>query len=585
MRRRLPAGVVTLAVGFLLGLGVLFAWRRSHPDMEASGVARVAVLPFENLGSPEDEYFADGITDEVRGKLAGLPRLQVIARSSSSQYKNTDKGAQQIGRELGVEYLLTGTIRWVKDVGGRSRVRVSPELVRVATSSTKWQQPFEAPLTDVFEVQADIAARVAQALGIALGRADREQLAGRPTQNLEAYDAFLRGEKVGPALSTIDPIAVRRAITYYERAVALDSTFALAWAQLSRAYSHIYAYDHPSPEGASAAHMAAQRALTLEPGRPDGLLALGDYYSSVLADHARALEQYDHGRRLAPKDARLLTGAASSEMSLGRWRVAVEHLRAAEVLDPRSIDTMWRLSVGFVCLRRYPEALAAAERAMVVGPGNLTAIELRVIVELAQGHLDGAQGVLRAVSGKVDPTELVTFFAAYQDLYWVLDDLQQQLLLRLTPAAFGDNRGSWGLALAQTHALRGNLARAHAYGDSARVALEAQLRDAPEHPQLHALLGLALGYMGKRAEAIREGKRGVSITPISKDALFGAYNEHQLVRIYLLAGDPEKALDHLQRLLQLPYFLSPDWLKIDPSFDPLRDNPRFQRLVRRRSPS
>jgi tetratricopeptide (TPR) repeat protein len=204
---------------------------------------------------------------------------------------------------------------------------------------------------------------------------------------------------------------------------------------------------------------------------------------------------------------------------------------------------------------------------------------LKAIVYLAQGDLTGARAVIGAVSREVDPTELVAFLAAYQDLYWVLDDAQQRLLLRLSPAGFNNNRASWGLALAGTHALRGDQARARAYGDSARLAFEAQLREAPRHPQLHALLGVALAYLGERARAIREGKRGVSITPVSKDALFGAYNEHQLVRIYLLVGDPEKALDHLEPLLKVPYFLSPGWLRIDPMFDPLRANPRFQRLV------
>ena len=172
----------------------------ARPEAGAAGPKRLAVLPFENLGRPEDEYFADGVTDEVRGKLAALPGLEVTARTSSGQYKQTTKSPQQIGRELGVDYLLTGTVRWEKDTGGQSRVRVSPELVQVSTASTKWQAPFDAPLTDVFQVQADVAARVAEALGVALGAGERERLAEQPTENLAAYDAFLKGEEAAGKL-------------------------------------------------------------------------------------------------------------------------------------------------------------------------------------------------------------------------------------------------------------------------------------------------------------------------------------------------------------------------------------------------
>ena len=203
---------------------MLLAWLRTRPEAGTAGPKRLAVLPFENLGRPEDGYFADGVTDEVRGKLAALPGLEVIARTSSVQYKETTKSPQQIGRELGVDYLLTGTVRWEKDAGGPSRVRVSPELVQVSTASTKWQAPFEAPLTDVFRVQADVAARVAEALGVALGAGERERLAERPTENLAAYDAFLKGEEATGGLA-LDLAAYRRAIDYYERAVALDSNF------------------------------------------------------------------------------------------------------------------------------------------------------------------------------------------------------------------------------------------------------------------------------------------------------------------------------------------------------------------------
>ena len=198
---------------------------------------------------------------------------------------------------------------------------------------------------------------------------------------------------------------------------------------------------------------------------------------------------------------------------------------------------------------------------------------------LAQGDLEGARRVIADAPPSVEPTALVTFFANYWDLFWVLDDGQQRLLLRLPPGAFDGDRGAWGLVRAQTHFVRGDTAMARVYADSARLGLEQTLADTPDDPQRRMLRGLALAYMGRKAEAIREGERGLALLPPSGDGYTGPYLEHQLARIYILAGEPEKALDRLEPLLRAPYYLSPGWLRIDPTFDPLRKHPRFRKLV------
>ncbi len=578
--RRVPRALATLALGILVGAGVLLAWLRARPEPGAAGPKRLAVLPFENLGQRDDDYFADGVTDEVRGKLAALPGLEVIARTSSVQYKQTTKSPQQIGRELGVQFLLTGTVRWekAKPSGGTSRVRVSPELIQVTTASTKWQAPFEAPLTDVFQVQGQIAGRVAEALGVALGAGEQERIRERPTQNLAAYDAFLRGEEAADGLPGLDQAALRRARDYYERAVTLDSSFALAWAQLSRAYSFLYwnAPDHSA--AAMAAQRAAERSLTLAPKGADGYLALGNYYEMVRYDAPRALEQYTKGRQLAPKDARLLAWAGWAEFLLRRVDEGIAHMREAEVLDPRRVEIAHSLTWPLLTRRRYAEALSTAERARALAPSNLWAIVTVTSVHLAQGDLAGARSVLRAVPVDVDTAALVAQ-VAMADLYWVLDDEQQQQLLRLSPEAFGGDRAAWGLALAQTNALRGAQALARAYADSARVAFEARLRDVPEDAPTHAYLGLALAFLGRRAEAVHEGERGVELLPVSRNAAQGADLLRMLALTHLIVGESEPALDRLESLLKIPYYLSPGWLKIDPNFAPLRGNPRFERLV------
>ena len=577
--RRFPL-TAALAIGFVLGLGVLFGWLRSHgrADESPAGSKRLAVLPFENLGATEDEYFADGVTDEVRGKLASLSGLQVIARSSSGQYKKTSKTPQEIGRELGVDYLLTGTVRWEKGAAG-NRVRVSPELIRVGTATTTWQQPFDASITDVFQVQADIAGRVAEALDVALGAPQKKTLAEKPTENLAAYEAYLKGEEAAEGLAVADPRAIRRAIDYYGQAVALDSAFVQAWVQLSRAHSSFYIVGTPAPAVADAARDAAERAQRLAPERPEIQLALGDYQQFVRNDAAAALAAYEAGLRKAPANAELLSATGRVEQSLGRWQASAGRYAKANAVDPRSVLNARRQGVALLWLRRYPEADAAFDRGLAISPSTLLLYSGKAMVRLAQGNLQGAQAVLRSIPPDVEPTAVVTDLATYWDLFWVLDDDQQRLLLRLSPSAFDDDRGAWGIALAATHALRGERGQARAYADSAAAAFEEQIKATPDNAQLYVLLGTALAYAGRKDDAVRQGKLALEKLPISKDAYQGAYIQHQLARIYIMVGEPDKALDYLEPLLGLPYYLSPRWLGIDPEFEPLRSNPRFQRLV------
>jgi Flp pilus assembly protein TadD len=439
-------------------------------------------------------------------------------------------------------------------------------------------------MTDVFQVQADIADQVAQALNVALGDSTKHELASKPTQSLPAYEAYLRGEAASQGMSVFDPPSLRRAIAAYEQAVALDSTFIRAWAQLARARAALYGsstqYQSSTQSAAAAAEArsAAEQALALAPTSPEGHQALGMYYLA-LRDYPRAFTEDSIALALAPGNAELLAAVGGAETGLGRWEAARRHLEQAARLDPRSAIPSGYLGYVSLYTRHYPEAERALDHALQLAPANLGIRHTRVRVALAQGDLPGAQAVLRATPKDVNPTALVQYMATYNDLMWVLDDTQQRLLLRLTPSAFDGDRADWGGTYAQTYALRGDSAKARAYADSARVAYEQLVRTAPQNGPLHAFFGLTLAYLGQKAAAIREGKRGVALLPISRDAAGGAYLHHYLVRIYILVGEPEKALDELEPLLKIPYYLSPGWLKIDPNFAPLRGNPRFERLV------
>ena len=347
---------------------------------------------------------------------------------------------------------------------------------------------------------------------------------------------------------------------------------------MSRAHSLIYSNGTPSLESRRRALEAAQRALRLSPNHYQGYLALGDYYSSVLLDYPRALREYESGLRIAPNHGELLGGTALAEISVGRLEEALKHYRRAESLDPRSLTIARRIAHAYLRLKRYPEAVTAADRSIALSPGNPGVLENKVMAYLGMGDLDRAREVVRTAGPSYDPTALAINFGNFFDLYWVLPQDLQELLLRLTASAF-DDRATWAIIRAQLLHYRGDLAQARVYADSARLGMEDRLRGTPDDAQSYVFRGLALAYLGRKAEAIADGEHAVRLVPSDKDAYFGPYLQHQLVRIYILVGEPDKAMDRLEPLLKMPYFLSPAWLRIDPNFDPLRSNPRFRKLV------
>jgi eukaryotic-like serine/threonine-protein kinase len=565
--RRLWIGAVSLVATLTVVWGVMRAGRRSTEGANAP-VAQVAlaVLPFEAGTDSATAYFAEGLTSEVRTRLSSLSELRVMASASSNQYRGNTGSLADVGRELGVAYLLTGKVLASIDSTGTRRLRVSPELVDVRTNSSVWSSSYQASLTDVFAVQGDIAQRVASAMGVALGSSSKAALTSLPTRSMAAYDAFLRAEAVSQQRSVRDPPTLRRALTAYLDAARLDSTFLLAWARGVNVGSTLWFNRPPDAALKDTLRMMVERALRIDPRSPATFSAVGDYQLLVGQNSEQAIAALEQGLRAAPDDPALLGSISTANRTVGRWAESREQLERLVVLDPRSTSAWNSLGRTRLWTRDYPAARAAYTRALELTPGSLGARQNMAMVWLAQGRLDSAQAVIRATPKTVSREALVAFFGTYWDLAWALDDADQRLLLTLLPDAFDGDVGNWGLVLAQAHHVRGNVERAKVYADSAQRAILARRDQAPDDWQQLLLRGLALAYAGRKAEAIEEGERAVALRPLARDANFGAYALFTMARIYALVGETEKAKVALEKVLAVPMYASRAWVSLDPAF-------------------
>ncbi|MBI4161789.1 MAG: tetratricopeptide repeat protein [Acidobacteria bacterium] len=543
----------------------------------------IVVLPFENLGRPEDEYFADGISDEITARLARISGLGVIARTSAMQYKGSKKSVRDIGEELGVDYILEGTVRWEHLADAPSRVRVTPKLVRASDATHLWAEVYEEPLAGVFRIQSGIAERVAEATDLTLPEPERRALRAAPTGDLDAYDDYLRGNEYHFRSYRQEDFEIARRM--YERAVERDPNFALAHAQLSVTHSLMYWFHHDrSEERLARAKAAVDQALALDPTLPEAHLALGLYYYRGHLDYDRALAEMEIARKGMPGSADVMLALGSVRRRQGRWDQAIEDFRAAVRLDPRSAWMNLNHGETYSLVRDYPEARHYLERAT-----SLTPEWGEAYVGLARVHLaqEGATRRARAVleGGSRIPSVAGDRMVVHEQL--VLDLLDRDfegLLDRLETVSwtvFYDQYEFQPTALLHAYASAGmgraDLAREHY--DSARALLEQEIREHPDDSRLHSALGIAYAGLGLREEAIRAGRRGVELLPIEREAWRGAYRVEELARIQAMVGEHDAAIENLDLLLSRPSQLSVARLRLDPAWDPLRDHPRFKKLL------
>jgi serine/threonine protein kinase len=573
-RKTLPLAVTGLAVLILI-VGYFALFSKKEPE---SGRKMLAVLPFENLGAPEQEYFAAGITDEITTQLAKVSGLGVISRTSVLPYKNTDKTIQQIGKELGVQYLLEGTILWDKSEV-TNRVRINPQLIRVKDGTHVWAESYDRVLEQIFALQSDIADKVASALDITLIETEKRSIAAKPTENLEAYEYYLRGEdcrnnRVRDICNSID---------MYEKAVEIDPTFALAYARLSVEHSFQYwAYYDRTDERLNKAKEAVDRALELKPDLPEAHMALGYYYYWGSWDYDRALVQFAIAQKGQPNNSDLLAAIGYVQRRLGKFQQAVTNLKKAAELDPRSQDKAQEVAYTYRIMRKYAEAVYYIDRAISLAPDWPVAYSEKVwLCLLSEGDTKKARKVLQEATGKADRSQVVTGLVELD----VLDGNYQTALDRLPgPTEFTDEYGGndtavYFLTKAKIYGLLNRPESKLACYDSASIILERKVQSRPGEAPFHSYLGIAYAGLGHKEEAIREGKKGVELLPVSKDAIDAPTFVQILAQIHVMVGDYDSAIDQLEYLLSIPSYISIPYLRIDPTWAPLRNHSRFQKLL------
>lgn len=575
--------IIAIVAAIIIALLGFQLYQRYWQDTSEISRRMMAILPFENLGNPEDQYFADGITEEITSRLSMISGLGVISRTSSRKYAGTEKSIEEIGSELGVDYIIEGTVRWARTENGRERVRITPQLIRVSDDTHLWAKPYNRVIEDIFAIQAEIANDVAEALDITLLGSERERVSTPLTRNLEAYNEYMRGRYYAtrPHFSTENWNSM---IDSYERAVEIDPGFALVHAELARAHAGLrYYLSDLSPERADMARRSAERALELTPISPKVHVALASYHLYLERDTEAAMNEIELAEQKLHRDAELLKVKGEIHSARGRFKEAVNAFSQAFELSPRDPSIQVELAICRWVEREYPEAQKAAEKAIELAPGEMWSHLAVVLVDLSWkgGSERGIEELDRVERDHPWPVFLRYYNLMLRGKY--RDALESLKLLSDDWLRIKICSRPKSLFSAIAHEKLGDREAALRLYGQARDTLEAELGKWPDDPRLHSALGIAYASLGRGEEAVREGRRAMELLPISRDAFYGIPYEWDMGVIYTMAGEREEALRMIERLLDIPSWISAAWLRSHSLFSPLKSDPDFERILQKHS--
>ena len=586
-------GTELLIIGLVLAVGGGLLWRfatATHaPDNKASVLPNenripeptqvipeksIAVLPFENLSSDkENAYFSEGIQDEILTRLSKIAALKVISRTSTQKYKSAPDNLRDVGKQLGVANLLEGSVQKISNA-----VHVNVQLIRASTDEHLWAESYNRKLDDVFAVEGEVATTIADQLQAKLTGAEKRELAARPTNNPDAYAAYLRGSA---GHWTDNQTSLEAAIHFFEQAVQLDPQFAQAWAALSRAYSLMFFHYEKTPSRRASAEKALNEALRLQPDLTDAQLARGYYKYWVEHDYQGALTLMQQLRTSLPNNAEILQVIAFISARLGKWQDSVDSVKKALELNPRDLFLHIQAEHILMATRDFPGVMQVVDKALQISPNNTELLGYKAHALQASGRLDDAQSVLNGLPPNFDRFDSSVF------AFWV------QARLRRSPEAaikafsphiqnLEGDKIQMLLLYGDLLEIAGRKAESQQAFAEARDKFEAQLQTQPDNDEIIGPLSYAYAGLGQRDASEKALNKFKALA--SNDARAMGTYEDVYSRIMARFGNKDEAISSLERALSNPCDgitgmpPTPELLRLDPDYDSLRSDPRFQKL-------
>jgi TolB-like protein/Tfp pilus assembly protein PilF len=579
-RRRNLLMLIASGVIISAGAGFFLLPRASARKIDKS----IAVLPFQSLSDEkENAYFADGIQDDILTNLSKIGELKVISRMSVMSYRgDAVRNAREIGKALGVATLLEGSVRRIGN-----RVRVNVQLIDANNDEHIWAEDYDRDLTDVFAIQTDLAQKIASALQAKLSPTEKARLDHRPTQNPDAYLLFVQAHDYANRMDMFHDTSLK-AVPLFEQAIKLDPNFALAFAGLSMVESWIYHSFDPTEGRRQKARLNADEALRLQPDLPEGHLALGFSYYYGDRNYERALAEFEIARQGLPNDAQAYMAIGAIQRRQGKWAESTANLERAAALDPKGTNILINLASSHIALRNFETAKKILDRVMAIAPRSLEACGLKgFMAVLWKGDLSAAEKAFSSVPPENDVSGLMTWGRAwiltlerkFPDALELLEGFRGDTMFTTTTAPYPT-----AFAKGLIHLLQGDKTKARAEFEKAREISEKLLREAPGDAARHAQHGRILAALGQKQEAIAEGKHAVELLPESQDALDGPQCTSALAEIYACTGEFDEAFRLLDHLFAIPCNLTVPMFKLDPAWDPLRKDPRYQALIDKYAP-
>ncbi|HEX9281112.1 MAG TPA: tetratricopeptide repeat protein [Candidatus Udaeobacter sp.] len=574
--RRNIAMLIAAGVAISAGVGFFVLPRAIARKIDKS----IAVLPFENLSDEkENAYFADGIQDDVLTNLSKIGDLKVISRTSVMPYRGKGSNVREIGKALGVATILEGSVRRIGN-----RVRVNVQLINTANDEHIWAEDYDRDLTDVFAIQTDLAKKITGELQAKLSPAEKAQMERKPTENGEAYLAFVQANNLGCALEDFDKL--KQSEQLYERAIQLDPNFALGLARSSLVQSWlVHTYD-PTRERREKARTLAERALQLQPDLPEAHLAVGFSYYYGDNNYDAALREFEIAQRGLPNESDAYLAIGAIQRRQGKWAESTANLEKAVSLNPKEIWPLQNLTFNYQMLRNYDMANETIDRALALDPTAPEPLEVKSRLAIAEkGDFSVAEKAFEAVKSipmtneqKLKTAggraEVFLLERKYREGLQEAESLPDDLLASFSKA-LGGKYYLVGFARKALH----DEAEARAAFLKSKSLLEAQLKQSPDQAEIHVQLAKVLAWLGEKDSARVEAQRATELLPESKDAFGGPEITAGVAEVQAILGDNDRAIEILDGLLSRPSSVTVQVLKVNPIWDSLRNDPRFQALL------